>query len=43
MNDSFKYLYLTNKSKYLQNVLYALTGKMVWIDLKIETTSQESS
>lgn len=28
MNDAFKDSHFTNKSKYLQNVLYAVAGKM---------------
>lgn len=40
MSDSFKNSYLTNKSKDLQNVLCAVTGKMVEIRLKRQTTSQ---
>lgn len=42
MNDSFKRSYLTNKSKYLHNVLYAMTRKMVPIRLKIQTHLKEA-
>lgn len=43
MNDSFKCSYLANKSKHLHNVLYAMTGEMVQIRLKIQNTSKGSS
>lgn len=43
MNDSFKRSHLTSKSKYLQNVPYAIIRKMVQIRLKIQNTSQGSS